>query len=145
MNQRHANLLFPPVLKQVRSSRGLMQKSVAIDLGLDAAVLCGIEKGTRGPLDDRMLQKACELFKLTNDEIDQLQWAAHHDRIIGILDHRGASKSEVALLSASLHAWHHLGPEQRNGLVASLRQISQSARLVSSLTKPNQLMEMAMT
>jgi len=125
--------------------RGLLQKTVALELGLDTGVLCGIEKGVRGPLDSEVLTRAAQLFQFTDDEMAQLRWSAHHDRLIGLLVQRGATKEEVELISASLHAWHYLGSDQRTGLLANVRRIGESAQLVSALAKPQDVMEVAMT
>ena len=144
MQRGNQNLLFPEALKRIRISRQLLQKSAAIVLGLDASILCGIEKGTRPPLDDSLLDKTARAFSLSDVEIAQLKWAARHDRLIGRLGERGATASEIGLLSASLVAWHHLGVDQRDGLLVKLQQIGQSARVLSSLANTQSLAEVSM-
>ncbi len=145
MNPDRSLLLFPLLFTRLRKSRGVMQKSAAVDFGVDATVLCGIEKGTRVAFDDEHIKLACEVFRLSDEEGAQLLWAAHHDRLIGHLANKGATETEVAFISTGLHALRHLQPDQINGLIASLQQINKSASLVASLAKSNPLLEVAMT
>jgi len=137
-------LLFPAVFKQLRKSRRLLQKVVALDLGMDPSVLCGVEGGTRPPPELALLQQAALLFQLTAAESQQLLWAAHHDRLIGCLGQRGASDEEMELFSTGLSTMRHLSQIQVQGLLASLNKISKSATLLSSLSS-NESKEVVMT
>jgi hypothetical protein len=139
------NLLFPSLFRKVRSSRGLLQKTVAIDLGLDPAVLCCVEKGTRAPFDSATLNRATAIYKFSDAESDLLAWAAHHDRLVGSLHQRGASNVEVEFFSNGLRALRHLQPEQVQGLLANLKEIDKSASLVASLRYSSNLLETNMT
>jgi transcriptional regulator with XRE-family HTH domain len=145
MNPDRSLLLFPTLFTQLRKSRGVLQKTAAVDFGVDPTVLCAVEKGTRAPLDDAQIKRAREVFRLSEDEAAQLQWAAHHDRLVGHLGSKGATDTEVAFISTGLHALRHLQPQQISGLIASLQQINQSASLVAALGKSNNLLEVAMT
>jgi transcriptional regulator with XRE-family HTH domain len=145
MNSDRSVLLFPLALTRLRKERGVMQKTAALELRVDPTVLCAVEKGTRAPLDDAQIKRAREVFRLSEDEAAQLQWAAHHDRLVGHLGSKGATEAEVAFISTGLHALRHLQPQQINGLMASLQQINQSASLVAALGKSNHLLEVAMT
>lgn len=145
MNSDRSLLLFPLLFTRLRKSRGVMQKTAAVDFGVDPTVLCAVEKGTRVPFDDEQIKRACEVFGLSDEEVAQLRWAAHHDRLIGHLANKGASETEVAFVSTGLHALRHLQPQQISGLMASLQQINKSASLVASLGKSNPLLEVAMT
>jgi hypothetical protein len=145
MNSDRSLLLFPLMFTRLRKSRGVLQKTAAVDFGVDPTVLCGVEKGTRVPFDDEQIKRACEVFRLSEEEASQLQWAAHHDRLVGHLGSKGASETEVAFISTGLHALRHLQPQQINGLMASLQQIDKSASLVASLGKSNPQMEVAMS
>ncbi len=138
-------LQFPKTFRRMRMRQGLMQKVVALELGLDAAVLCGIEKGTRGPLDEAELAKVAELFQLAGDELTELVWAAHHDRLITPLKSRGASEEEVMLISENLCAWHHLKKDQRAGWLSTVKRMRESARAVAALSSPAGGMEAQMT
>lgn len=145
MNQDRSLLLFPATFTRLRKSRGVMQKTAALDLGVDPTVLCSIEKGTRIPLDDMQIKRAVEVFQFSEEEVSQLQWAAHHDRLVGHLGQKGATETEVEFISMGLHALRHLQPQQISGLMASLQQIDKSARLVAALGKANPLVEVVMT
>jgi transcriptional regulator with XRE-family HTH domain len=145
MNSDRSFLLFPLMLTRLRKSRGLLQKTAALDLGIDPTVLCAIEKGTRTPLDNSQINKLVDVFRLSEEEAIHLRWAAHHDRLVGHLESRGATSTEVAFISTALHALRHLQPQQISGLIASLQQIDKSASLVASLGKSNLLMEVAMS
>lgn len=137
--------MFPAVLTRLRKGRGLLQKTTALELGVDPTVLCAVEKGTRAPLDDEQINRVIEVFRLSEDEAAQLRWAAHHDRLVGQLENKGATETEVAFISTGLHALRHLQPQQISGLMASLQQINKSASLVASLSKSHPLLEVAMT
>ena len=145
MNSDRSLLLFPLLFTRLRKSRGVMQKSAALDFGVDPTVLCAVEKGTRVPFDDEQIKRASEVFRLSEEEVAHLKWAAHHVRLIVHLGNKGASETEVAFISTVLHALRHLQPEQISGLMASLQQINKSASLVASLGKSNLLLEVAMT
>ena len=145
MNPDRSLLLFPLLFTRLRKSRSVLQKSAAVDFGVDPTVLCGIEKGTRGPFDDEQIKRACEVFQLSDEEVAQLLWAAHHDRLVSHLANKGASQTEVTFVSTGLQALRHLQPHQISGLIASLQQINKSASLVASLGKTNPLLEVAMT
>lgn len=138
-------LQFPKAFRQMRMRRGLMQKVVALELGLDAAVLCGIEKGTRIPLDETLLARAANLFQLSADEFADMTWAAHHDRLITGLTSKGASDEEILLISESLCAWHHLKSDQREGWLSTVKRLRESARAVATLSSPIGGMEAHMT
>lgn len=136
------NLLrFPAALRQFRTQRGLMQKTVAYELRLDPALLCAAERGTRGPLDGETLAKAAELLQLSAVEFQELSWAAHHDRILGFVRNKGASSIEMKGISAMLLALHHLQADQRDGLIQYCDQVVQSARLVYGLSSPRNRVE----
>ncbi|MDE2402683.1 MAG: helix-turn-helix transcriptional regulator [Burkholderiales bacterium] len=138
-------LHFPNAFRAIRTRLGLLQKTVALELRVDPAVLCSIEKGARAPLDDTVLAEAARLFRLTNVELAELCWAARHDRMVSTLSNRGATDEEVELISAALFASHHLRSEQLDGLIYSMRRVGESAQLVSSLTSPQGGLEVSMT
>lgn len=138
-------LQFPKVFRQMRMRRGLMQKVVALELGLDAAVLCGIEKGTRVPLDEASMARAACLLQMSPDELAELTWAAHHDRLIAHISSKGASTEEVLLISENLCAWHHLKTDQREGWLSTVKRMRESAHAVAALSSPRGGMEAQMT
>ena len=76
-------LHFPSAFRDIRMRRGLLQKAVAVELRVDPAVLCSIEKGTRAPLDDQTLSEAARLFNLSETELDELidflKWTSEVD------------------------------------------------------------------
>lgn len=139
-------LQFPKTFRRMRMRQGLMQKVVALELGLDAAVLCGIEKGTRGPLDEAGLAKVADLFQLRGNEIAELAWAARHDRAIARLTSRGEfSEEEALLISENLRAWHYLKKDQRENWLSTVKRISESAGAIAALSSPTSEMEAQMT
>lgn len=138
-------LHFPRAFREIRTRRGLLQKSVALELHVDPAVLCCIEKGTRAPLDDQALIEAARLFGLSEVELAELSWAARHDRFVSALCHRGATTPEVALISAALFASHHLRKDDLEGLINSVRRVGESAKVISSLTSPRGGSEVSMS
>ncbi len=145
MNPKTAPFLFPLVLTRLRKSRAVLQKTAALEMGIDPTVLCSIEKGARAPLDDEQIKQVIKVLRLSEEEAAQLQWAAHHDRLVGHLEHKGATEAEMAFISTGLHALRHLQPQQVSGLMASLQQIDKSASLVAALGKSTSMLEVAMT
>lgn len=131
-------LQFPTALKQARSRRGLMQKTVAQKLNVDPTLLCSAERGARGPLDAQALSKLAAFLDLSPLEAEELNWAARHDRAIGALRRLGLNETELSAISALLSALYGLQGDQQIGLIDYCRQVGQSARLVKSLT-PNPL------
>ncbi|MEO3715505.1 helix-turn-helix domain-containing protein [Roseateles flavus] len=135
---------FPAALKALRLRRGVQQKAFAIDLGIGAAFLCGIEKGTRAPLDDGLLEQAGRLLELNTDEQAQLRSLAHHDRLVHQMELRGASDDELQLISSALTAWHHMSPQQRTDWLANVRQLADNVVQVSAMTRRRLTKEAAM-
>ena len=119
----------------------MLQKTVAWQLGMDATVLCAVETGTRAPLDVEQLRKAVGLLQLTEEEVRELNWSAHHDRLVCGLEHKGASDLEIEFFSRGLQALRHLEPKQIKGLIVSLQEIEKSANLMASLGTYNPLRE----
>lgn len=134
-------LQFPTALRQARSKRGLMQKTVAHRLNVDPTMLCSAERGTRGPLDAHALEKLAGLLELTPIEIQDLNWAARHDRAIAALRRQSLSEIELRGVSAILSALYSLQGNQQVGLINYCRQVGQSARLVKSLAPNSQSVE----
>jgi transcriptional regulator with XRE-family HTH domain len=134
-------LQFPTALRQARSRRGLMQKTVAYGLNIDPTILCSAERGARGPLDAQALTKLADLLELTPIEVQDLNWAARHDRAIAALRRQGLSEIELRGISAILSALYGLQGDQQVGLIDYCRQVGQSARLVKSLTPNTQISE----
>jgi ribosome-binding protein aMBF1 (putative translation factor) len=95
-------LQFPAALRQARSKRGLMQKTVAYSLDIDPTILCSAEKGARGPLNAQALRKLAVLFELTPFEAHNLFLAARHDRAIAALRRQGLSEIELHSISTVL-------------------------------------------
>jgi len=145
MTTQNSLQLFPLTLKRLRKSRGLLQKTFAINMGLDATVLCTAEKGSRAPLDETVIEKMIEVFALSSEEADAIKWTAHHDRLIWALRQKSASDTEIEFLSTGLRVFRHLKADQIKGLISNLQHIGESASLVASLDKSNISVGVAMT
>ena len=126
-------LIFPATLRKLRKGRGRLQKTLAIQLGVDATVLCAIEAGGRAPFDDNQIEKAVAVLGLCESEAKELLWAAHHDRLVTGLEQRGGTALELEFLSSGLRAIRHLEPSQVTGLIRNLREVERSARLITTL------------
>ncbi|RYG88855.1 MAG: hypothetical protein EON59_03140 [Alphaproteobacteria bacterium] len=135
---------FPQALRAVRARRGLLQKSVALDLGIDAAVLCATEKGARGPLSDDRLALLAARLALTPEEHQALLWAARHDRVISQLEASGGSRQELLLVSKAMTAWNHMEGAQREGWLNQVIRLADSAVMLHAAVVPN-AMEAAMS
>lgn len=135
---------FPSALKSLRLRQGIQQKALAIDLGIGAAFLCGIEKGARSPLDDQLLMQVGRLLKLNADEQAQLRSLAHHDRLVHQMELSGASCDELQLISFALTALHHMSPQQRSDWLANVRRLAEHATQVNVMTRHQPEKESAM-
>jgi len=136
---------FPQALRAVRTRRGLLQKAVALDLGIDAAVLCATEKGARGPLSDDRLDLLAQRLSLTDEELYRLRWAARHDRLISQVEGSGASREEALLVSKTLTAWNHMEGTQRDGWLTHVARLADSAVMLRTALSPLPTAEDAMT
>jgi putative transcriptional regulator len=56
------------LLRQLRKSRGMTQKEVALAIGMPQSTYCLIEHGKR-PADWRTVQKICDLFQIEHDDL----------------------------------------------------------------------------
>jgi len=102
MKSNNGQLLFPVALRKVRQDRGLLQKTVAISLGVSISCLCRIERGLRGPMDEQTIGRAADFLHLSEEELANLRWAAKHDRLISQLAQAGATSVELNLFTATL-------------------------------------------
>ncbi len=118
---------------------------MAAALELDAAALCAAEKGTRSPLSDERILKLAEVLRLSAAELSLLQWAARHDRLVGMLEAGGASSDELALVSKALTTWNYMDEGQRQGWLSQIARLADSALLLHSAVTPESLREVAMT
>ena len=126
-------LRFPAALRRLRTRRGLLQKTIAHQLHLDPGQFCAVERGSRGPLDQPMLDRAAELLDLSVQERLELVWAARHDRLLKHAMREGASPEEIELMSLCSETLHHLREDQRGGLIRSVRKFNESAKLLAML------------
>jgi transcriptional regulator with XRE-family HTH domain len=141
MNTTSPALFFPRTLRKLRRGRGRLQKTLAIQIGVDATVLSGIETGARAPLDVDNIQKAVVTLQLSESEEAELLWAAHHDRLVTGLEQRGGTALEREFLSSGLRAIRHLEPRQIKGLIRNLGEVERSARLITTLSTTFQFTE----
>jgi len=56
------------LLRQIRQSRGMTQKEVALAIGMQQSTYCLIEHGKR-PADWCTVQKLCDLFEIDHSEV----------------------------------------------------------------------------
>ena len=134
-------LRFPEALRHLRIRRGLLQKTIAHGLSLDPGQFCAVERGSRGPLDQPRLDRAAELLDLSEKERRDLNWVAHHDRLLKHVMRDGASQEEIEFYSLGLEMLHHLDHEQRRGFIQSVRKFNESAKLLSRLSPSDSFSE----
>jgi transcriptional regulator with XRE-family HTH domain len=96
-------------LKELREQRGLLQKEVAIALGLSQVRYNRYETGEREP-DHRMLKQIAAYF---NVSIDYLLDAAPPDGA-GIIDIRGLSEEAKQIMLTQMDAVKRLDEARRN-------------------------------
>lgn len=129
------NLLkFPSVLLRVRAQIGIAQKAASLALGLNQAHFCGVEKGRRPPLDDEKIGRLRSEFHISEEALDDLKWAARHDRYLRALYEATATGEEARLMSSVLSASRLLDTSQREGLCDYLSSLQISAEQMRGLS-----------
>lgn len=135
MAQVHQLLLFPGRLQEARERCATSQKAVAMELGIDQAFLCGVEKGRRPPFSDRIIERLKISLQLKENDSQALVWAAKHDRCIRSVWLVTESEEDTRLVSQLLSTSQMLDRAQRNGLLAYLESLQRSASCLSMLSQ----------
>lgn len=132
-NQHRELLRFPALMQRARARSGLAQKAVALILDMDQAQVCGVEKGRRQPFDDAMIRRLSQILGLEKSALDDLLWAARHDRSVRSLSEAAHPIEHIRLVSDLLAAARHLGEPERSGLSEYLRGLEVSASQIQAL------------
>jgi transcriptional regulator with XRE-family HTH domain len=139
LNQHAANadretlLRFPGQLVQLRQSRQISQKRLALTLLMDPSQLSGLERGSRPPPGQGTLVSIANALSLESDERELLEWSARHDRCIrSVLE--AASADEAKLVSCVLSTAVLMTTQQREGLSDYLRGLRSAALQINLLT-----------
>jgi transcriptional regulator with XRE-family HTH domain len=126
-------LRFPAALRRVRAQRGMAQKVVALTLGLDQAQYCGVEKGRRPPFNDEAILRLSNVLGLNGPDLDELKWAARHDRCLRIICDAAIPLEDADIVSSALSASRQLDTPQRSGLRNYLSSLEVSAGQIRAL------------
>lgn len=111
---------FSVKFKALRESRGLLQKTLAIDLEVSPTYLSAIEKGRKPPpSNDRFYSKLTLKLGLTPDEVNGLRSHANSESLFrGLFEGTSPQQVEIAMLFAErLRSLH---PAQLRALQAIL-------------------------
>ena len=75
---------FGEKIRQLREQRGILQKKMAIDLGVSSAYLSSLEHGYRGRPGTGFLEQICGYLNLIWDEAEEIKQLARlsHPRVI---------------------------------------------------------------
>lgn len=75
---------FGEKIRQLREQRGILQKKMAIDLGVSSAYLSSLEHGYRGRPGTGFLEQICGYLNLIWDEAEEIKHLARlsHPRVI---------------------------------------------------------------
>ena len=75
---------FGKKIRQLREQRGILQKKMAIDLGVSSAYLSSLEHGYRGRPGTGFLEQICGYLNLIWDEAEEIKHLARlsHPRVI---------------------------------------------------------------
>lgn len=136
---------FSRALRNLRQARGVLQKSVAAVLDVDAPTLCAVERGVRAPLTDERIQRLVPLLRMSPAELDHLLWAARHDRLLANLQAGGATSEELDLMSKALTTWNYMDQRQRQAWLAQVGRMADSASFLHTAIAPELQREVAMT
>lgn len=127
-------LQFPAQLRRARHHRASSQKALALELGLDQAFFCGVEKGRRPPFNDHLIARLSEALSLSDQTAHLLAWSAKHDRFVRCAWDATKSQEDVVLVSQLLCTSSQLNSAQRQGLRQYLESVRISAGQLESLT-----------
>lgn len=126
-------LKFPALLRSARTQSGVAQKVVALGMGIDQAHYCGVEKGRRPPFGDSVIDRLGAALQIGCAEVEELRWAARHDRYLRLIYDAAESWDDAWLVSSVLSASRQLDTPQRSGLCDYLNAIEASAGQVRAL------------
>lgn len=60
-------------LRELRVNRGLMQKQLAANIGVEPSYLSNLERGIRVHLGEKMLKRIAEALQLTPEELTEIR------------------------------------------------------------------------
>lgn len=126
-------LKFPAALQRARIQQGMAQKSVALTIGVDQAHYCGVEKGRRPPFGEEAIVRLAATLKLGRRELNELKWAARHDRCIRVIHDASVPYEDVHVVSSALSVSRQLDTPQRSGLCSYLETLEISAGQMRAL------------
>lgn len=127
---------FAVHLKNLRLSRGLKQKELALVLGYEPSYLSALERSEKGPPKEDFIRRLIKGLSL--DEIEQadLQRALKHSRRQVSIPPR-ASEEEYGLI-------HELEPQLGQLTPLQIHLIKLALRLPASIAVPTELLGMAL-
>ncbi len=114
---------FSAKLRSLRDSRGLLQKSLSISLGVSATYLSALEKGRKQPPQNKeFFEKLRQCLQLSNDELQELQNIAVATEKLGPLA-IGTSSMQLELGLYFAACLRSIPPKQIRAITAILETI----------------------
>lgn len=127
-------LLFPQLLRQLRTQKQLSQKALALTVQIDQSRLCALEKGRLTTADNGLISRLSQALDLDSGEHRQLQSAIEHDRLMEELARTSLARAGDAM-SKLLQAAEYLSQDELLGLSAEIDAVSRSKRRLQTLTQ----------
>jgi transcriptional regulator with XRE-family HTH domain len=125
---------LPRVLADVRHSRCLSQKTVALSAGLDQSYLCSLERGRRPTPGPDIITRVITGLGADTAQASLVVWAAAHDRVLFELKETGLVEA-ADLVSAALLAVRRLSGEEMAGLVHYIRELTEGKGALAQLVE----------
>jgi transcriptional regulator with XRE-family HTH domain len=100
-------------LKQLREERGLLQKQIAIELGISREAYCHYEKGNREP-DPQRLKQIADFFNVSVDYLLDVKPPSRDE----IIDIRGLSEEAKQIMLTQMSMVEKLDEAHRKGETA---------------------------
>lgn len=123
---------FSVKLKALRGSRGLLQKTLAIELGVSATYLSALEQGRKlPPQNEEFFKKIKNCLGLSNQEANELRELANAIEVLGTLV-VGASPFQVEVAITFASRLISLHPNQLRAIQAILDMTVQRTALLTS-------------
>lgn len=124
--------MLPTRLLSARRDLGLSQKAAAMDADMKQTLLCALERGRRTPDNPETLRRVGRAYRLSESELDELLFCALHDQLLLFVV--GTDLEPAAeLLSELLKTHRTLSSDERRGLAAEMRDITEGKRRILAL------------
>ncbi len=121
---------FGEKLRELRATRGVLQRDMAAALAVSPAYLSALEHGRRGAPSAGLIHQICDFFGLIWDEADELRILAKLSRPRVRVDAAGLTAAQTALANRLAKSLRDLDVDTVQALVKILDEVAPVTRPV---------------